>query len=110
MNTQEQALDALRKQIEEKVGRPMRSPKDFDYLADCIATQLHDTVSASTLKRLWNNMPGYASLRTSTLDTDNPYDAYHLVGHDSEIYVNESDNPGDGRCNGHIIRPVHVGL
>ena len=50
---QEQALARLREMIEEAVGRKMKTPKDFDFLADQIFDKLHETVSSTTLKRMW---------------------------------------------------------
>ena len=50
---QEQALERLREEIESLVGRKMKTPKDFDFLAEQIFEKIHETVSPTTLKRIW---------------------------------------------------------
>ena len=65
---QEQALARLREMIEEAVGRKMKTPKDFDFLADQIFDKLHETVSSTTLKRMWGYLQESSSPRESTLD------------------------------------------
>ena len=54
--------------IEEAVGRKMKTPKDFDFLADQIFDKLHETVSSTTLKRMWGYLQESSSPRESTLD------------------------------------------
>ena len=68
MNSQEKNLTRLLRQIEIKVGREMKTPKDFNFLAGQIYEQTHEKISVSTLKRLWGYVPSYKSLRSSTLD------------------------------------------
>jgi len=58
----------LRHAIEDAVGRKMKTPRDFDFLADAIFEKLHQSLSASTLKRFWGYLPQYSSIRVSTLD------------------------------------------
>lgn len=65
---QEQALARLRTVIEETVGRKMKTPKDFDFLAGLIFDKLHETVSSTTLKRIWGYFPDSSTPRISTLD------------------------------------------
>lgn len=65
---QEQALARLRNMIEEAVGRKMKTPKDFDFLADQIFDKLHEMVSSTTLKRMWGYLQESSSPRESTLD------------------------------------------
>ncbi|MBR1667548.1 MAG: hypothetical protein IJ693_04620 [Bacteroidaceae bacterium] len=50
---QEQAIAQLRVVIENAVGRQMKTPKDFDFLSDCIFEKLHQKVSPTTLKRMY---------------------------------------------------------
>ena len=40
--------------MEPRMGQPIRTPKDFEYLAACIVDRLHQSLSPSTLKRVWN--------------------------------------------------------
>ena len=39
--------------IEKQVGRTMRTPRDFDYLATCIYNLTKNQISPTTLKRFW---------------------------------------------------------
>ena len=59
---------ALRQIIEDAVGRKMKTPRDFDFLAEAIFEKLHKSLSASTLKRFWGYLPQYSTIRVSTLD------------------------------------------
>ncbi len=59
---------ALRHVIEEAVDRKMKTPRDFDFLAEAIFEKLHQSLSASTLKRFWGYLPQYSTIRVSTLD------------------------------------------
>ena len=65
---QEQALVRLRDVIEETVGRKMKTPKDFDFLAGLIFDKLHENVSSTTLKRIWGYLSEPSTPRLSTLD------------------------------------------
>lgn len=68
MNTPDPYISRLRSDIEAEVGRKIRTPKDFDFLSACIADRLHQTISISTLKRVWNYVASDATPRLSTLD------------------------------------------
>lgn len=46
-------IERLKASAGQKVGRQMHTPKDFDYLRDCIYEECHEMISLSTLKRLW---------------------------------------------------------
>ena len=46
----------------------MRTPKDFQYLSEEIFRQLHQTLSPSTLKRLWGYFPPVHQPHPFTLD------------------------------------------
>ena len=61
-------LATLIQLIEQTIGRKVKSPKDFTFLANCIFDKMGETLSPSTLKRVWGYMPGYATIRPSTLD------------------------------------------
>jgi len=50
-------IDILKKETESKADRRMRTPMDFDFLSLKIKETIGDTVSPSTIKRLW----GYVS-------------------------------------------------
>lgn len=59
-------LRQLRDAIEISLGREMRTPRDFDFLRQCIFARTRNMISASTLKRLWNYMP-QGKVRETTL-------------------------------------------
>ncbi len=54
-------LKRLKTAVEEKIGRKLDSPANFNYLSDLIQSTLMDYVSVSTLKRIW----GYVSYSSS---------------------------------------------
>lgn len=68
MDTQDQHIIRLRNAIEKTAEREMKTPKDFDYLADSIFEKLHQTVSPTTLKRLWGYLTETTTPRISTLN------------------------------------------
>lgn len=68
MYNQERAIDRLREAIETECGRKMRTPKDYDFLAEAIFEKLHQSISPTTLKRLWGYLSESSTPRTSTLD------------------------------------------
>ena len=55
-------------QIEDALGRGMRTPKDFEYLSRRIFARLKVMVSVSTLKRIWGYVGGEVEPRRATLD------------------------------------------
>lgn len=60
--------DDLRKAVEEALGRKMLSHADFELLADSIFEKTHQTISPTTLKRLWGYLTEPVVPRRSTLD------------------------------------------
>ena len=81
INTQEEALSRLLRRVEEKVGREMKTPKDFDFLAAQIFEQTRRTISVSTLKRIWGYIDSYRSIRESTLDLLSQFVGYDNFRH-----------------------------
>ena len=65
---QEQALAKLRELIEGVIERKMKTPKDFEYLSECIFEKFHEKISPTTLKRLWGYLSESTTPRKSTLD------------------------------------------
>ena len=66
--SQEEAIGRLLGRVEEKVGRKMKTPRDFDFLAEQIFETMHKSISVSTLKRVWGYVPANGITRESTLD------------------------------------------
>jgi hypothetical protein len=61
MSDKDKYVKLLTGDVEERLGRGMLSPKDFEYLHGIIASELNESVSVSTLKRLW----GYSKYLSS---------------------------------------------
>ncbi|MBQ9667829.1 MAG: hypothetical protein IJV45_03655 [Prevotella sp.] len=63
------AIERLRQAVEAAAGREMRTPKDFDFLSECIFDKQHRQISATTLKRIWGYVNANDAMpRKSTLD------------------------------------------
>lgn len=58
----------LRKCIEENMKRKMRTPNDFVFLSGAVFDRVRETISPTTLKRLWGYIDGADQTRNSTLD------------------------------------------
>lgn len=63
-----QTIEQLRAAVEAFEGMRMKSPKDFEVLHQHIFEKIHQSISTSTLKRVWGYMSGYSSIRPHTLD------------------------------------------
>lgn len=61
-------ISELKQQIEESVGRKMKTSSDFIFLSGAIWERIHENLSTSTLKRLWGYIDGPDKTRNSTLD------------------------------------------
>ena len=61
-------ISELKQQIEESLGRKMKTSSDFTFLSGAIWERTHDNLSASTLKRIWGYVDGPDKTRNSTLN------------------------------------------
>ena len=77
---QKQALAKLRDMVEEAIGRKMKTPKDFEFLSEQVFEKLHETVSATALKRIWGYLSEASIPRISTLDILSQYVGYTPIG------------------------------
>ena len=89
MNQQDNHIAQLREAMEKKAGRQMHTPKDFDFLSESIFEELHQKVSATTLKRLWGYLQESSAPRTSTLDLLAQYVGYA----DWDSFCQQEDKP-----------------
>ena len=93
---QEQALAKLRDKIEETIGRKMKTPKDFDFLSEQVFEKLHETVSSTTLKRIWGYLSEASIPRISTLDILSQYVGYtdwaSFMEHAPNLALHESQD------------------
>ena len=68
MPINQQYINLLRQLVEEAANHRIETFTDFIFLSGEIQGRLWENLSASTLKRLWGYVDGYASERPSTLD------------------------------------------
>lgn len=61
-------IHELKKRVEEQLNRKMKTPNDFIFLSGVIWDRTHETMSPTTLKRLWGYIDGADETRSSTLD------------------------------------------
>ena len=61
-------IHELKKQVEGRLNRKMKTPSDFIFLSGVIWERTHETMSPTTLKRLWGYIDGADETRSSTLD------------------------------------------
>ena len=65
--TSEKQIAKLCHAVECSLGKPMRTPKDFNLLSSRIYARLHVQISTTTLKRLWGYLSSESQPRESTL-------------------------------------------
>jgi len=65
--TTKQNIRLLRLQVEEAAHRKMRTPADFFFLSERMQGRIGESLSVSTLKRLWGYVGGYETPRFATL-------------------------------------------
>ncbi|MBR2231320.1 MAG: hypothetical protein IJ891_03035 [Prevotella sp.] len=68
MKTQDAAVTLLLEKIEEQLGRKMMTPKDFDFLAMQVFEKTRQSISVSTLKRVWGYVSSKGAASETTLD------------------------------------------
>ena len=61
-------IHELKKRLEGQLNRKMKTPNDFIFLSGVIWDRTHETMSPTTLKRLWGYIDGADETRSSTLD------------------------------------------
>ena len=83
-------ITALINAIEDALGRPVRTPKDFDLLSERIFARTGDLLSRNTLRRIWGRIGGDVMPRRSTLDILARFIGYK--GFESFLSGNRHDN------------------
>ena len=68
MNKTSPEILELRKRIEDNLKRKMKTPADFIFLSGAIWERTHETMSPTTLKRLWGYIDGADTTRNCTLN------------------------------------------
>ena len=86
-------LDRLKEEVEKLVGRKIKSPKDFDFLSRQIAGLVEESVSVSTLKRMWGYVKSTSKPSQFNLDL-----LSRMVGYpDWEAFCRKDDGPDSSR-------------
>ena len=86
-------MDRLKEEVEQLVGRKIKSPKDFDFLSRQIAGLVEETVSVSTLKRMWGYVKSTSKPSQFNLDL-----LSRMVGYpDWEAFCRKDDGPDSSR-------------
>jgi len=62
-----QNITILRSLVEEAADHRIATSSDFAFLAGCIQGRIRQSISVSTLERIWGYVEGYQTVRTSTL-------------------------------------------
>ena len=57
----------LKKLVEDSIPRKIKTPADFTYLSGVIFERCGETISETTLKRIWGYIEGYDTTRFHTL-------------------------------------------
>ena len=82
----------LRQLIENTIPRKIKTPTDFTYLSGIIYERCRETISESTLKRIWGYIDGYDTIRFHTLSILARFVGYN----DWEDFVNSnSEDPNE---------------
>lgn len=67
---------ALRKAVENKFCEPLNTSNDFINLSNAILESCNETLSSSTLKRIWGYVKGYNKIRFYSLDILSKFAGY----------------------------------
>ena len=68
MRNKSQNITILCSVVEQAADHRISTSSDFTFLSGCIQGRLKQTVSTSTLERIWGYVDGYQNVRESTLD------------------------------------------
>jgi len=69
MNNSNSEIEILKAEVEKVVGRPLKSPIDFDFLSYKVREKINEPISSTTIKRLWGYIVTMHKPRYSTLST-----------------------------------------
>ena len=68
MNKTSPEIKELKNRIEANLNRKMKTPTDFIFLSGAVYERTRETMSPTTLKRLWGYIDGADKTRNSTLE------------------------------------------
>ena len=94
------ALQLLREAVEQKAGRKMATPKDFNFLSEHIFEEIHTRISPSTLKRIWGYLQNDNTPRSTSLNILANYVGYDnwdrfLASAEKEYGILPEEQPSD---------------
>ncbi len=102
------AIQLLREKVEQKAGRKMMTPKDFDFLSESIFEEIHTRISPSTLKRIWGYLQNDNTPRSTSLNILANYVGYDdwdsfMASAEKEYGIlPEEPEPSDGQLDSSI--------
>ena len=102
MNKKSPEITELRHRIELSINRKVKTPADFDFLAGVVWERLHETISPTTLKRLWGYIDGADTTRNSTLNLLSQFLGYQ----DWDAFLNELENNNEVQSASIISRHI----
>lgn len=68
MTNKEQQIEILKHLVAEHANHKIETSTDFIFLSGMIQERVKATLGATTLKRIWGYIDGYANTRTTSLD------------------------------------------
>lgn len=92
----------LKNRVEAQVKRKIKTPNDFIFLSGVIWERTHETISPTTLKRLWGYIDGADHARNSTLRILSTFLGFQDWDDFLQNLSNESDLQSEFLCTPHI--------
>ncbi len=98
----------LKHRIETNLKRKMKTPNDFIFLSGAVFDRTRETMSPTTLKRLWGYLDGADQTRNSTLEILSQFLGFS--GWDQFVEEINKDNGSDKVLSHHIdVKELNVG-
>ena len=98
----------LKHRIETNLKRKMKTPTDFIFLSGAVFERTRETMSPTTLKRLWGYVDGADQTRNSTLEILSQFLGFS--GWDQFVEEIGKDNDSDKVLSHHIdVKELNVG-
>jgi hypothetical protein len=93
-------ISELKKRIENQLKRKVKTPNDFIFLSGAVWERTHQTMSPTTLKRLWGYIDGADKTRNSTLEILSQFLGFD--NWDDFLKTIDNDNGSDPVTSPHI--------
>lgn len=109
METNVEEIKRLRNSIEEKIGRKAETPVDFNFIAMQIKKEIGDSISLSTLKRIWGYVTYKSKPSKPTLSILSRFVGFpdwesFCKGTDALTYVESGD------LSGKVVNAAEIGI